>query len=229
MFPPSAADPAATTAVDGQSMEEVANAITVDFSTSPSREGDEVLVEAEVRLFREPLNADEIVALEAKCDLSNIDMELMTRTTNDDGTAVVEVASKTKLFKEMLGEQQSIVFKHIMQQYMQWTVNKAVSLSFAMSGACSGVSPSEFGVNIRSMEALIVGYHKLQESPSHMEKRFVRQSQVAGTSTASTGVVTDDTYKTKRCQLYNHTVSIAYIHVYNIYARSQLYITIGLL
>ena len=195
-------------------MEAVANLITVDFNTSPSREGRESLVDAEVRLFREPLDADEIAALEAKCDLSDIDVELMTRTTRDDGTAVVELASKSKLSREMLGERQSIVFNHTMQQYTQWTVNKAVSLSFAMGGPCSGVSPSEFGVNVRSMEALIVGYHKLQGRPSHMEKRFARDvrgptAPVAGSSTANTGAVQGDKFKTRRCQLYNYTVSIA--------------------
>ena len=197
-------------------MEEVSNLVSVDFSTGSYWEEHETLVTAEVRLFREALSEEDIAALEAKCDLSSIELELLRRISlSDNADAIVVLDSKVSLSKEKLTESQSIVFKHINQQYKYWIQSSAVTLSVAMGGSCRGVSPSEFGLNISTnKEALIIGYYNKQGHPSRMQRRFARDLQQihrAKREVGSTEVAQQTTdFTQSRCELHNHTVSAVY-------------------
>lgn len=189
------------------------NPITIDFDTSSEWKENGLLVGAEVRFFRDALDADKIAALEAMCNLSEVQLELSI-SSPDNGAAVVP-ESTVALSKEKLQEPQPIVFKNVTRQYRHWIKRTGVSLSLTMGGVCRGVSPAEFGVSIGyRKEALIVGYYNKQdhswgkryftgdrEMNDRMNKREVRNA-------SSLEYYSPITSSHRRCKLYNYRVSI---------------------
>ena len=194
---------------------DIENVTAVNFSISCKVEEHELLVNAEVRLFREPLSREEIEKLEARCDLSDIKLELLTKT-DDDAATVVEDSIVT-IAKENLGESQSIVFKNLARQYRHWIErNSTVSLSFGVGGLCRGLNLSELGFYDNS-EALIIGYHNKQGRQSRMEKRFAHDleisSRVRKREIGSGGLSLDysvSDVSQRQCELYDYNVSLIY-------------------
>ena len=192
---------------------DIENVTAINFSISCKLEEHELLVNAEVRLFREPLSMEEIEVLEAKCDLSDIKLELLTKTDDDAATVVLD--SIVTMSKENLGDSQSIVFKNLTGRYRHWIRrNSTVSLSFGVGGLCRGVNLSELGFYDNS-EALIIGYHNKQGHQSRLEKRFAHDleinSRVRKREIGSGGLSLDYNnvdVSQRQCELYDYNVSL---------------------
>ena len=140
------------------------------FNTTCSVKSSEVLHCADLRIYKEALNEEQLRDLKNSCndDLSNIRLQLYVKINTTTGADdVMWLLQNTTLPSEQLTQSKWFVFHNITDAYIRSLEDPeaphyhSMSLGLALGGSCTGVSPSLLGFSSKSgKESLIVGFSK---------------------------------------------------------------------
>lgn len=142
---------------------EILNTQKIIFNTSCSVRSNETLHCADLRVFKEALNEDQIAALKNSCgnDLSDIQLHLYTKLDTYNGNDVMWLLQNTTVPQNQLSQRKWIVFHNITEAYTRSFDDHSLSFRLALGGSCTGVNPSNLGLTSKSgKESIIVGYSK---------------------------------------------------------------------
>lgn len=149
---------------------EIRNIQKYIFNTTCSVKSSETLHCADLRIYKEALNEDQLRDLKNSCnnDLSDIHLQLYVKiNTTTAAEDVMWLLQNTTLPHEQLTQSKWFVFSNITDAYIRSLEDPesphyhSMSLGLALGGSCSGVSPSLLGFSSKSgKESLIVGFSK---------------------------------------------------------------------
>lgn len=149
---------------------EIRNIQKYKFNTTCSVKSSEVLHCADLRIYKEALNEEQLRDLKNSCnnDLSNIRLQLYVKINTTIGAEdVMWLLQNTTLTREQLTQSKWFVFHNITDAYIRSLEDPeaphyhSMFLGLALGGSCTGVSPSLLGFSSKSgKESLIVGFSK---------------------------------------------------------------------
>ena len=139
--------------------------MTLNFNTTYAVKPNETLQAAEVRIYKAKLTADEIAALEERCDLSQLKVQLYLKLHSNGGENDSIVLEQTATLQQMKLEQDEyFVFSNMTRLYqrmVQDSQHYMLSLRVAIAQPCSVLHPEDIGfISGEGKEALIVGFSK---------------------------------------------------------------------
>ena len=221
-----------STAVQSYNTEvEILNTQKIIFNTSCSIRNNETLHCADLRVFKEALNEDQITVMKNSCgnDLSDIQLHLyMKLNTTNKGKDVMWLLQNTTIPQNELSQSKWIVFHNITEAYTRSRSFDDHSLAFrlALGGSCSGVNPSNLGLTSKlGKESIIVGYSRSGGiSDEDARRAFGLLTQVHQKRRRQ---ASNETVETEVCRLHPFNVSFSTSYMLPVVVHARLcYITI---
>ena len=206
---------------------ELTTSMGIFFNATCSIIRNETMHSAEVRIYKNAVDQDELLALEKECDLSTgLSVHLYLVKTNESEQYNIAVLEHTiDLTRNDLLQDKWVVFHDLNTQYLRWledtiqgTHNHSILLRIAIAGSCSSsIHPSKFGfTSEEGKEPLILSFSKSdRQGTASLGRRKRRSADGVATIEQPTHVTTLnwtlEEYQKNPCRLYYQTVSFPYV------------------
>lgn len=177
---------------------EIRNTMTLNFNTTCAVKPNETLQAAEVRIYKAKLTTEDIAALEERCDLSQLKVQLYLKLHSNDSegendSVVLEQIST--LDQMELEQDEYFVFSNMTRLYLsmiQDSQQYMLSLRVAIAEPCTNLHPEDIGfISGEGKESLVVGFSKstvsltealARQGMAGTGRRRKRQTEIAANS-----------------------------------------------